>query len=113
MKSKTQQIEVLNCLRADFKRWAGSSEPSTWELNINEIGRNLMGFTKDDEPTVLLDCTESEGDWFLCVNTCNENEIGCYPLEELSDDTQYEIRRIVESWLARKDIDSFIDFIGM
>ena len=107
------QLDVLNCLRADFKRWAASNEPSTWELNVNKLDKNLSAFGREEEPVILLDCTKSEGDWFLCVNTNDVNVIGCFPLEDLSDDTQCEIRRIVESWLARKDIDSFIDFFGV
>ena len=107
------QLDVLNCLRADFKKWAVSNEPSTWELNVNKIDKNLSAFGRAEEPVILLDCTKSEGDWFLCVNTNDVNEIGCFPLEDLSDDTQYEVRKIVESWLAKKDIDSFMDFFGM
>ena len=38
------QLDVLNCLRADFKRWAVSNEPSTWELNVNKIDKNLSAF---------------------------------------------------------------------
>ena len=101
------QLNVLNCLRADFKKWAVSNEPNTWELDVNKNGKKLSTFGKAEEPVILLDCTESEGDWFLCVNTDGVNEIGCFPLEDLSDDTQYEIRKIVETWLARKDIDFF------
>lgn len=101
------QLNVLNCLRADFKKWAVSNEPNTWELDVNKIGKKLSAFGKAEEPVILLDCNENEGDWFLCVNTCGVNEIGCYPLDDLSEDTKYEIRKIVETWLARKDIDFF------
>ena len=101
------QLDVLNCLRADFKKWAVSNEPNTWELDVNKNGKKLSAFGKAEEPVILLDCTDSEGDWLLCVNTDDVNEIGCFPLEDLSDDTQYEIRRIVETWLARKDVDFF------
>lgn len=99
-----EQLFRLNCLKADFKRWANSNEPSTWEIDVNGIGGRLTEFGNTTEPVVMLDCTESDGKWFLCVNTNDVNETGCYPLEDLSDETIYEIRRCVESWLARKDM---------
>ena len=100
-----EQIVRFNRLIADFKRWADSNEPSTWELSINKIGGSINGFNRSDEPVVLLDCSESEGDWYLCLNTDNiENEVGCYPIAEMTDDKIYEIRRIVESWLVKKDM---------
>ena len=97
------QLTILNCLRSDFKKFADSNEPNSWELDINEIGRNLTGFSPDDEPVILL----SDDKWFLCVNILDVNENGCYPIESLSDKQIYEIRSIVETWLAKKDIDNF------
>lgn len=97
------QLTILNCLRSDFKKFADSNEPNSWELDINEIGRNITGFSPDDEPVILL----SDDKWFLCVNTDDVNENGCYPIESLSDKQIYEIRSIVETWLAKKDIDNF------
>ena len=96
------QLTVLKCLRSDFKKWADSNEPNSWELGLNEIGRNLSGFSPDLEPVILLD----DDKWFLCVNTCDVNENGCYPIETLTNEQIYEIRSIVETWLARKDIDN-------
>jgi hypothetical protein len=99
-----EQINKFNRLIPDFKRWGDSNEPNTWELDINKIGRTIDGFDRSDEPLVLLDCTESEGDWYLCVNTDNINEFSCYPIAEMTDYKIYEIRRIVESWLVKKDM---------
>jgi hypothetical protein len=100
------QIFRLNALRADFQRWADSNEPSTWEINLNKIGGNLSAFGKSYDPVILLDCTSGESNWFLCVNTNSVDEKGCYPIEDLSNESIYEIRRIVETWLVRKDIES-------
>ena len=99
----------LNGLRADFMKWADSNEPSTWELDVNEIGGSLTGFTEDDEPVVLLACDKNGGHgWFLCVNTeIGGSETSYYPIEDLTDGQIYEIRRLVESWLARKDAEFF------
>lgn len=96
----------LNGLRADFMKWADSNEPSTWELDVNEIGGNLSDFTPDDEPTIILDCNKSEGKWYLCVSGY-DSDGGCYPLEDLTAEQVYEIRRLVESWLAKKDLEFF------
>lgn len=100
------QLIRLNSLREDFKKWADSNEPSTWELAINKMGGQITGYTREDEPIVLLDCSASKGDWYLCVNTnYNDSEgIGCFPIAEFSDEKIYEIRRIVESWLVKKDM---------
>ena len=98
-----EQLFKLNSLRADFKKWADSNEPNTWELSINNVGGHIDGFNKEDDPIVLLDCSESKGDWYLCVNTDNI-ENGCYPIADMTDDKIYEIRRIVESWLVKKDM---------
>lgn len=101
-----KQIDKLNCLRIDFKRWADSNEPSTWELDLNKIGGQITDVSPNDDPVVLLDCSDSEGNWYLCVNS-SDCESGCYPITELSKTQVFEIRRIVESWLARKDMDFF------
>lgn len=104
------QLKKLNAFRADFMKWADSNEPCTWELDVNKIKGHIDGFTIDDEPVILLDCMESEGDWYLCVNE-NPNDINtdayCLPLEDLTKEQVYDIRRIVETWLARKDVDYF------
>lgn len=104
-----KQLNRLNGLRADFMKWANSNEPSTWELDINDIGGRLTGFTPDDEPVILL-AVDSRGGygWFLCVNKdIGGSETSCYPIEELTAEQVYEIRRLVETWLARKDADFF------
>lgn len=103
------QLFRLNGLRADFMKWADSNEPNTWELDVNDIGGSLTGFTYDDDPTVLLACDKNGGHgWFLCVNKeIGGSETSCYPLEDLTDGQIYEIRRLVESWLARKDAEFF------
>ena len=91
-------------------KWADSFEPSTWEISLNEIKGQVNGFRREDEPVILLDCSEDEGRWFLCTDSVDEDYqegvIGYYPLEELSEKQVYEIRRIVETWLAKKDVDS-------
>lgn len=91
-------------------KFADSFEPSTWEISLNEIKGQVNGFRREDEPVILLDCSEGEGKWFLCYNSIiedyQEGVIGYYPLEELSEKQVYEIRRIVETWLAKKDVDS-------
>lgn len=99
----------LNGLRADFMKWANSNEPSTWELDVNEIGGNLSDFTPDDEPVILLTCDRKGATgWFLCVNgDIGGSEITCYPLEDLTAEQVYEIRRLVEIWLAKKDAEFF------
>lgn len=101
-----EQLFRLNGLRADFMKWADSNEPSTWELDVNDIGGHITGFSYDDDPTVILDCNKNEGKWFLCVSGF-DSEGGCYPIEELTTEQVYEIRRLVETWLARKDADFF------
>ena len=45
------QLTILNCLRSDFKKFADSNEPNSWELDINEIGRKI-GYAKSDDLTV-------------------------------------------------------------
>ena len=109
------QLARLNLLREEFKKWADSNEPSTWELDVNEIGAHLSGYTYDDEPVILLDCVKTEGRWYICVNR-SEDEVGCCPLEDLTENQIYEIRRFVESWLANKDTnrwknDAIISFL--
>jgi hypothetical protein len=102
-----KQLDKLNCFRKDFKKWACSNEPSTWELDVNKINGHIDGFIIDDDPIILLDCFKSEGDWYLCVNENNNSDVCCYPIEELTKEQVYDIRRIVETWLARKELDSF------
>jgi hypothetical protein len=99
----------LNGLRADFMKWADSNEPSTWELDVNDIGGRLTGFTYDDDPTILLVCDKNGGHgWYLCVNKeIGGSEISCYPIESMTAEQIFEIRRLVESWLAKKDLEFF------
>lgn len=107
----SKQLERLNRLRPDFMKWADSNEPSMWELDVNKINGHIEGFTIDDDPVILLDCVESEGDWYLCVNENSNNvnsDVCCYPLEDMTDDRIYEIRRIVESWLVKKDMGNLL-----
>ena len=106
-KDMENQLIRLNGLRADFMKWADSNEPNTWELELNEIGGSVSGYTHNDDPIVLLDCCDKkDGEWFLCVNGF-ESEGGCFPVESLTAEQVYEIRRLVESWLARKDAEFF------
>jgi hypothetical protein len=35
------------------------------------------------------------------------SETSCYPLEDLTAEQIFEIRRLVESWLAKKDLEFF------
>lgn len=100
----------LNGLIADFMKCADSNEPSTWELDVNDIGGSLTGFTYDDDPTILLACDKNGGcGWFLCANDCNSDggDGRCYPIENLTAEQIFEIERLVESWLAKKDLDFF------
>lgn len=101
-----KQLNMLNALRTDFIKWADSNEPSTWELDINEIGGHITGFSFDDDPTVILDCNKNEGRWFLSVGGF-DNEGECHPIEELTAEQISEIRILVETWLTRKDGTSF------
>lgn len=96
------ELTRLNSLRSDFIKYADSNEPSIWELDINEIGGRLPGYSYEDEPIILLDCVKTEGRWYICANRF-EDEFGCYPLEDLTQHQIYEIRRFVESWLKNKD----------
>lgn len=103
---KIQQLSILNCLRADFKKWAHNIEPNKWSVTINEIGRCLTGIDPDRYPAISL----FEGDevcWYICMTSGSEHEIKCYPLDDMTEMRVYEIRRLVESWLARKDLDNF------
>lgn len=104
-----KQLNRLNGLRSDFMKWADSNEPSTWELDVNDIGGRLTGFTPDDEPVILLAVDNKGGHgWFLSVNTdIGGSETSCYPIENLTAEQVYDIRRLVETWLARKDADFF------
>lgn len=97
----------LNGLCADFMKWADSNEPSTWELDVNDIGGSLTGFTYDDDPTILLACDRNGGcGWFVCVND-RDSDGRCYPIENLTAKQIFEIRRLVETWLAKKDLEFF------
>lgn len=109
------ELTRLNNLRSDFIKYADSNEPSVWELDINEVGGSLPGYSYEDEPVILLDCVKTEGRWFICTNR-SEDEKGCCPLEDLTENQIYEIRRFVESWLAKKDTnrwknDAIISFL--
>ena len=97
------QLEILNSLRSDFIKYADNNEPSFWELDINETGGSLTGFSYEDEPIILLDCVKNKGRWYICTNT-SEDECcpECCPLEDLTENQIYEIKCIVESWLANK-----------
>jgi hypothetical protein len=103
-----EDLFILNCLRRDFIKWAVSNEPNVYELDLNKIGAKITGFDPvADEPTVLLelpDGNKNNGKWYISVNCSSENEIGCYPIEDLNEMQIREIRRVVESWLVRKDI---------
>lgn len=101
-----EQFFKLNCLRPDFMKWATNNEPSTYELDVNKINKQISGFNPDSNPTILLDCVKSDGYWYICTDN-SDIEGGCCPIETLSKEQVYEIRRIVESWLAKKDIDFF------
>lgn len=96
-------ISILNHLKSDFMKFADNNEPSTYEMNLSEIGGCVCGFDPADDPTIMLD-NRHEGYWYVSVNISDPDEIGCYPLEELPDEQIYEIRRIVESWLVKKDM---------
>ena len=96
------QLTKLNCLREEFIKNSDSNEPSTYELDVNSIGEQLNGYSYEDEPVILLDCVKTEGRWFICTNR-SEDEKGCCPLEDLTENQIYEIGRFVESWLANKD----------
>lgn len=103
-----EDLFILNCLRRDFIKCAVSNEPNVYELELNKIGAKITGFDSvADEPTVLLelpDGNKNNGKWYISVNCSSENEIGCYPIEDLNEMQIREIRRVVESWLVRKDI---------
>lgn len=96
------QLTRLNELRADFINYAESNEPSTWELDINKIGVTLNGYSYEDEPVILLDCVKTDGRWYICSNR-SENEVGCCPIEDLTESQIYEIRILVGTWIARQN----------
>jgi hypothetical protein len=98
------QIFRLNALRTDFMKWAGSDGENKWKVRLNEIGGQLSAFGASTNPTVILDSNEDK--WYLSVSDSN-NVVDCYPIEDLSLDQVHEIRRIIETWLARKDVDFF------
>ena len=96
------QLTRLNELRSDFINYAESNEPSTWELDINKIGETLNGYSYEDEPVILLDCVKTDGRWYICSNR-SENEVGCCPIEDLTESQIYEIRILVGTWIAKKN----------
>jgi hypothetical protein len=96
-------ISILNHLKEDFMKFADSNEQSTYEMNLSEIGGCLCGFDPADDPTIMLD-NRHEGYWYVSINISVPYEIKWYPLEELPDEQIYEIRRIVETWLVKKDM---------
>ncbi len=105
---KNEQLTKLNGLRSDFIKWARNNEPSIWELDVNKIGGKLTGYSREDEPVILLDCTKNPGEWYICKNTTLvDNTLCCLPIEELTEKQIYEIRVLVESWLVKKDINFF------
>ena len=105
---KNEQLTKLNGLRSDFIKWARNNEPSIWELDVNEIGGKITGYSREDEPVILLDCVKNPGEWYICKNTTLvDDTLCCLPIEELDDKQIYEIRVLVESWLVKKDINFF------
>ena len=96
------QLARLNELRSDFIKYAESNDASTWELNINEIGGSLKGYTYEDEPVILLDCVKTDGRWYICVNR-SEDEVGCCPIEDLTESQIYEIRILVGTWITTQN----------
>ena len=96
------QLTRLNELRSDFINYAESNEPSTWELDINKIGETLNGYSYEDEPVILLDCVKTDGRWYICSNR-SENEVGCCPIEDLTESQIYEIRILVGTWIAKQN----------
>ena len=93
------ELTRLNNLRSDFIKYADNNEPSFWELDINEIGGSITGFSYEDEPIILLDCVKNKGRWYICTNISQDE---CCPLEDLTENQICEIKCIVESWLANK-----------
>lgn len=102
-----KQLNRLNLLRSDFMKHADSNDPSVWELDVNEIGGKLSGIHPYDDPVILLDCSDkSDGSWFLCLNS-TISEIRCYPIETLTEEQISEIRKLVESFVVKKDENFF------
>ena len=56
----------------------------------------------ENDPTVLLDCTKSEGEWILFVN-CDDDKNRSYPIATLTADQIYDFRICVESWIVEKE----------
>lgn len=105
---KNEQLTKLNGLRSDFIKWAKNNEPSMWELDVNKIGGRLTGYSFEDEPVIILDCTKNPGEWYISKNAKSfDSTLFCLPIEELDDKQIYEIRVLVESWLVKKDINFF------
>ena len=77
------------------------------ELDVNEIGGKLSGIHPDDDPVILLDCSDkSDGSWFVCLDN-RGSEIRCYPIETLTEEQISEIRKLVESFVVKKDENFF------
>ena len=96
------ELTRINSLRSDFIKYADSNEPSTYELDVNSIGGQLKGYTYEDEPVILLDCVKTEGRWYICVNR-SENEVGCCPIEDLTESQIYEIRILIGTWITTQN----------
>lgn len=97
-----EQIFKLNCLRPDFMKWAVNNEKGKYELKLNKINGGITGFYPENDPTVLLDCTKSEGEWILFVN-CDDDKNRSYPIATLTADQIYDFRICVESWIVEKE----------
>lgn len=95
----------LNCLRSDFIKYAPSHKPNIYELRLNEIGGRLTAFGSSIHPVVILDTTKEDNGWFLQIGSKDNTE--CYSFNDISKEQIYDIRKIIESWLARRDIDFF------
>lgn len=104
------QLTRLNCLRRDFIKWAESNEPSIYELDVNKIGGSITGYSNDDEPIILLDCTKNSGEWYICKNSnidSIDSTMNTISVKFLQEEQIHDIRLIVESWLVKKDINLF------
>lgn len=95
----------LNCLRSDFIKYAPSHKPNIYELRLNDIGGRLTAFGSSMNPVVILDTTKDNDGWILQIGSKDNTE--CYSFNDISKEQIYDIRKIIESWLARRDIDFF------
>lgn len=104
----SNELEKLNRFRPDFMKWAKNNEPSMWELDVNKICGRLTGYSVEDEPVIILDCTKNTGEWYISKNAKSFDSTDCCsPIKELTEKQIYEIRVLVESWLVKKDINFF------